>query len=304
MRPNNIIFILLLISLYLVPNSLSAQEINAKVQILTPAIQITNQGLFDNMKKSIENFINNRKWTTDNFKLDEKIEMSIVITISNQVNQSEFEGDIQFVSSRPVFNSNYNSTLLRINDKKFDFTYREFEPLEYLEGSFTSNLTSVLAFYVYLSLGMDYDSFSLYGGTNYLSKALDIANSAQSSSSSGWSTQEKGQSNRYWLAFYLLDGRFKPMRQMTYDYHRKGLDYFTEDMGKGRATILNSLKLLTEVHRNLPNSYALTVIMDSKRLEIIDIFSKATSDEKKELMKIIEVIDIANSSKYRTKLIN
>ena len=284
---------------------LRAQEVNLQVEVLGPSVQLTTKdAIFKALKSSIENFVNGRRWTTHQFKQEERVEISMVFTIDNMPSQTSFKGSLQLVSSRPIFNSSYNSTMLRVKDDNIDFSYQEFQPLEFVEGAFTDNLTAILAFYVYMCLGIDYDSFSPMGGTTYYTKALDIANGAQTSGSSGWSATDKGRDNRYWLVFQMMDERFKSLREAYYSYHRLGMDSFTEDVEQGRAIVLKSLESLMEVHRNSPNSYLLQVFLESKRQEIISIFSKATTIEKNKLIKLMETIDIANSSKYRTSLMN
>lgn len=278
------------------------QEFNASVEVLSPQIQLTNKQVFQTMQKSVENFLNTNKFTNEKFKLEERIDLSVVLTISKMPSQTEFAGNIQLVVSRPIYGSGYNSTILRIYDEDLDFSFKEFEPLEYIQGAFVNNLTSTLAFYAYMALGVDGDSFSQMGGTQYYNQALNIANTAQTSNSPGWSATDKDRSNRYWLAFQMIDERFRPLREAYYGYHRLGMDRFTEDMESGRATVLENLESLLKVHRNSPNSFLLQVFVQSKRLEIIDIFSKANQTEKNRLLTLVESIDIANISKYREGL--
>ena len=293
----NIVAVFLLCGL-----SAFGQEFNASVEILTPQIQLTNKQVFQTMQKSIENFLNTNKFTTDKYKLDERIDLSVVITISKMISQTEFAGNFQMVVSRPIYSSGYNSTTLRVYDEDLDFEFKEFEPLEYIQGAYTNNLTSVLAFYAYMALGIDGDSFAKLGGTQHYTTALNIANTAQTSSSSGWSATDKDRSNRYWLVFQMIDERFRPLREAYYGYHRLGMDKFTEDMEAGRAVVLENLESLMKVHRNSPNSFLLQVFVQTKRLEIIDIFSKANQTEKNRLLTLVESIDIANISKYREGL--
>ena len=295
----NIVFLTLLS--FLGVGQIQAQELDCTVEVLSPQVQLTNKDqLIQKLKTQIENFLSATKWTNDKYKPEERIEVSMVFTIEKITNQERFEGSLQLVSSRPIYGSGYNSTMLRVYDKTVDFTFREFEPLQYIDGAFTNNLTQVLAFYSYMILGMDFDSFSEFGGTSYLTKALEAANAAQSSEYGGWSATEKGRDNRYWLAFQMIDERFRPLRKTLYKYHRLGFDTFTENMETGRAMVLESLEDLLKVHKNSPNSYLLQVYMDAKRQEIIDLFKKANQTEKNRLITLIESIDIANVSKYRS----
>jgi len=277
------------------------QELNCQIDIVSPKVQMTNkEALIGKLKTGIENFLSATKWTNDKYKPEERINVSIVFTIDEITNQTNFQGSMQLVSSRPVYGSGYNSTMLRVYDKNVDFTFREFEPLQYLDGAFTNNLTQVLAFYAYMVLGMDFDSYAEYGGTQYLTKALEVANTAQASEYGGWSATEKGRDNRYWLVFQMMDERFKPLRQTLYSYHRLGFDTFTENMQAGRTLVLEALERLLKVHKNSPNSYLLQVFMEAKRLEIINLFKNANQTEKNRLITLVESIDIANVSKYRT----
>lgn len=279
----------------------SAQELNCQIDIVSPKVQLTNkEALIGKLKTGIENFLTATKWTNDKYKPEERINVSIVFTIDKIVNQTNFEGSLQLVSSRPVYGSGYNTTILRVFDKSVDFTFREFEPLQYLDGAFTNNLTQVLAFYAYMVIGMDFDTYGQFGGTDYLTKALEVANTAQSSDRSGWSATEKGRDNRYWLVFQMMDERFRPLRKTLYSYHRLGFDTFTENMPAGRAIVLEGLEDLLKVHKNSPNSYLLQVFMEAKRVEIINLFKNANQTEKNRLIKLVESIDIANVSKYRS----
>lgn len=286
-------------------SSARGQEIQCELEIVSPEVQLSNkEALFNTLKRQIENFVNGTVWTGDKFRQEERIRMSMVLQVSNVVNQTDFEASLQLVSSRPVYNSGYTTTMMRIKDDDVDFQFLEYEPLQYVEGSYTSNLSAVLAFYVYMALAIDYDSFGKNAGTPYYSKAMEIANLAQSGGRAGWAISDKGNDNRYWLVNQYLNNRFQSLRTAIYLYHRKGMDLFTTDMDKGRQNVLEAIKLLKKVYNNSPNSYAIQVFLESKRLEIINIFQNATSSQKKELVDVMEVIDIAKASTYRSKLLN
>lgn len=279
-------------------SAIYGQEFECQVEILTPKIQLTNKQIFETMEKAITNFMNSTRFTNDKYKTEEKINMSLVFNLDKQEGQTKFSGSLQMFSSRPVYGSGYNTTMLRVNDNDIAYEFKEFEPLQYIDGAFTSNLTAVLAFYAYMALGMDYDSFSDLGGTPHFTKALNIANQAQTSGYGGWTATAKGRDNRYWLVFSMMDERFKPLRKAMYEYHRQGLDNFTENMETGRSKVLAALEALLKVHKNQPNSYLLQVFLEAKRQEIINIFKNGNQTEKNTLLTLVESIDVANLSKY------
>ncbi|MCB0736575.1 MAG: DUF4835 family protein [Bacteroidetes bacterium] len=279
-----------------------AQEFNAQVEVVHPSLQTTVEDIFESLESSITNFLNGTRFTEDEFEIDEKIELSVVLNITS-MNQTNFSGDIQVAAVRPIYDHDYSSPMFRIKDDEVSFTFEQNAQIQYVEGTFTDNLSSILSFYALLALGIDYDSFEEMGGTSHFNKALQVANAAQSGGS-GWAPSDKERDNRYWLIFQMLDERFKNLRKTFYTYHRDGLDQFTTDSEAARAIILTSLESLTKVHENSPNSYLLQIFMESKRQEIINIFSKATTTEKKKLYQIMGVIDIANVSKYKTQLEN
>lgn len=266
-----------------------------------PQIQTTVEDIFQSLKSQIENFYNSTKFTSDEFLNHEKVEISVVLNVLT-MNQTSFSGELQISGIRPIYDSDYNSPTFRIKDDEVSFTYQESQPLEYMEGTPSNNLTGILSFYAFFALGMDYDSYSPKGGTPYFNKALNIANASQASGGGGWSATDKGRDNRYWLVFQVMDERFSDFRSSVYTYHRIGMDKFTQDGEATRKEILKSLKMLVEVHKNQPNSHLMQVYMTTKRQEIIGIFSKANTSEKNELYSIIEVVDIANVSRYKTKL--
>jgi len=224
-------------------NDIKAQELNCNVQINSSQVQGSDKSIYDAMQKAIFEFMNSRKWTNNVYKNTERIECTIMINITEQVSTNEFKATIQIQSRRPVFNTSYYSTTLNHIDKEFEFDFNEFDPLEYSENTFISNLTSVLAFYANIILAFDYDSFSLNGGSRYLQKAQTIVNNAQGAKESGWKAFE-GERNRYWFAENMLHQNYAPLRKCFYEYHRLGFDLLAKNVQAGRATVLKSLKLL------------------------------------------------------------
>jgi Domain of unknown function (DUF4835) len=276
-------------------------ELSCNVQINTTSIEATNKQIFESMRKSISDFLNNTKWTDDEFAISEKIECNVYITITDNSSVNKFGGSIEFQSARPVFSSSYNTPLFTHLDKEFNFEYIEFQAIELSEGNFTSNLASVLAYYANLVIGFDYDSFSKLGGTKYFQKAQEIVNQAQGKDYSGWDAMSTSKNNRYWLVNQLLNNVFQPLREMIYSYHRLGLDIMYEKQEEGRNIINESLKNLFKVNKDEPNSYLMQVFFDTKRDEISKIFSNASPTEIEDIKLIANDLDAANSMKYFEK---
>ena len=287
--------------LFFLTLSVNAQELNCSVTVNSTQIIGSDKSIFDVLEKAVFEFINNRKWTANVYDADERIEASILINITEQVATGNFKATIQIQSRRPVYSTSYNSTLLNLLDKEFDFQFNEFDPLTYSETSFINNLTSVISYYVYIILAFDYDSYSLGGGSPYLDKALTIVNNAQSTSEPGWKAFE-GDKNRYWLVQDLLRDNYAPYREALYKYHRLGFDVMTQDMLKGRTEVLNSLKLLDNIYTLKPGAFILQLFFNAKSDEIISLFKEATSQEKSEVTTLLNKIDPANSNKYNTIL--
>lgn len=282
----------------LLPFHLFSQELNCTVQVLSPQFQnSTDKKIFQTLQQSIFEFVNNRKWTNDVFQQSERIECSIVITITEKPSADEFRGTMQVQARRPVYKSSYNSLLLNILDKNLSFKYIEYQPLEFSESSFISNLTSMLAYYSYLIIGTDYDSYSLEGGSAYFQKAQTIVSNAQTASDKGWKSFEDNE-NRYWIVENILNSLFKPMRECNYKYHRLGFDAMADDAGVGRAAVLQSLLLLKKIHEFKPGSYSMQLFFLAKADEIVNLFSQAEPAEKTKVVELLNEIDPANSTKY------
>lgn len=275
-----------------------AQELNCTVQVLAPQIQNVDKKVFESLQTSIFEFMNNTRWTSDVFKNDERIECSISINLAQQVSQGEYKGTLQVQSRRPTYKTSYNSPILNYNDNDFSFKYLEFQQLEFSENTFTSNLTSVLAFYAYMIIGMDYDSFAPEGGTQFYARAQTIVNNAQNATETGWKAFE-GNKNRYWFVQNMLDQNFKPIRQALYGYHRLGLDIMNGDIEAGRGEIFTSIEQLQKVYNVVPNSYLMQIFFNAKSDEIINIFSEAFPDIRAKIVPILTLIDPGNSSKYQ-----
>ncbi len=286
------IAILALFSVY----QLDAQELNCVVKVNYQQIQGTETRVFEAMEKDIYNFMNNTKWTKDVFSNEERIECSIFITLGTR-NQNQYDATIQVSSRRPVYNSSYYSTLLNHLDEDFSFMYSEFAPLEFNKNSHITNLTSVLAFYAYIIIGLDYDSFSQKGGNPYLDQALKIVNNAQSEISEGWKAFQSDR-NRYWLANALNDNFYDPLRDCYYTYHMQGLDMMQQNPDQGRKNIVSALNGLNKIHQARPSSFIMKVFFNAKVDEVVNIFSEGTPQEKNQMSVLCTTLDPGNSQKY------
>ncbi len=249
------------------------------------------------MQSDLYEFMNNRKWTDNVFGYDEKIRCNILIRLDEQLSADEFRGSIQVQLKRPVFNSSYETTLLNIKDNDFHCRYVEFQPLEFNETSNRDNLTNILAFYAYVILGYDYDSFSLEGGTPYFEKAEAIVNNSQNAREKGWKAFES-ERNRYWLIENILNQSYSDFRKCMYNYHRFGLDLMADRVEEGRANIANSLRDIQKVFRRRPSLYILQMFFDSKSDELVNVFSKSYPDERARVLAILNEVDPSNGSKY------
>ncbi len=274
-----------------------SQDFNARVQILSPKIQSNNKRALDVLELAIRDFLNNRKWLTDQVKTAERIDCNFVISINEWDGNNIFKASAQIVSSRPVFGSSYNSQLLSVNDKDFDFNYSEGESLEFNDQSFTSNLTSLLAFYANIIAGMDYDSFSKMGGSVYYAKAQNIVNTAQNASFLGWKAFD-GLRNRFWIAENLNSSNYAPLREILYTYHRLGLDVMANKPNEAKAIIAKVLPLIATIDRQKQGAVLNQMFFSAKAEEIVGIFTKADPTEKIKLFNLLADVDPANLTKY------
>ncbi len=289
--------IILLLVLFVSMLKVNAQELFCEIRISTPGIAGTDRRVFDALRESVYEFMNQRTWTNLNIKIEERIEATVLITINERLSADEFKATLNVVLRRPIYRSSYNSPVLNYVDDNFQFRYIEYQPLDFNENSFMSNLTSVLGFYAYIFLGLDFDTFSLYGGDPFFQAAESIVNAAQNSSERGWKAFD-GNRNRYWLVENLRNASYRPLRQFLYEYHRLGLDIMSEKPDEGRAKILDALPLLERIYRERPGMFLLQLIIEAKRDEIINVFSEGSPQEKLRAANIMREIDPANSSRY------
>ena len=274
-----------------------SQDLNARVQILSPRIQNTNKRPLEVLETAMTDFLNNKKWSETQLQPQEKIDCNFVITLTEWDGSSNFKGEAQIISSRPIFGSTYNSTILSLNDKNFDFNYSEGQPLDFADQNFINNLSSLLAFYAYTIVGLDEDSFSKLGGSGYFTKAQDVLNNAQNAPYSGWKAFE-GLRNRYWLIENLNNKSYLPLRELLYTYHRQGLDLMSDNINKGRKNIAEALPLLSELDKQKQGAMLNQVFFSAKAEEIVGIFSKSDPIERTKIYNILADADPANITKY------
>ena len=276
----------------------SAQDLNARITVLSPKIQTTNKRVFQSLETAMKDFLNGHKWLNDVVTPQERIDCNFVLNITSWDGGSNFSGELQVQSSRPVFNSNYNTTLLSVNDKDFDFVYTEGQSIDYSDQSFQSNLSSVMAFYAYIIAGMDYDSFSLNGGSAYYALAQNVVINAQTSSYKGWKAFDDN-SNRYWLAENINNKVYALLRNFLYDYHRNGLDVMADNAGKGRKHILALLPMLAQLDRQRTGAMFPLVFFTAKCDELVSLYAHTDASDRIAAMNILSQADPANGIKYQ-----
>ena len=277
-----------------------AQELDCRIQVNTDNIEGTNKDIYTEFGNRLTEFINSQKWTDAIFLNEERINCNFVVTISS-VSGDSYSGSLQIQANRPVYNSSYTTTLFNFKDENFNFNYAQADRLEFNENSYDSNLMSVMAFYVNVILGINFDSYSRLGGTKYFEKAEAIAALAQSSEDLGWKAFQSDK-NRYALISNYRDERLRKLRKVSYEYHRLGLDEMAQSADKGRNKIFENLPYLQEVNREKPFSVALQLFMEAKMNEILDMFRDATSEEKKKVYDVMISILPTQSQKLKELL--
>lgn len=287
---------LFIIVIFIVGLSLNAQEFNATVAINAEQTGNPNLQVFKTLERSLTEFINNTKWTSVEYRTEERINCSFFITIVSYDNDA-FLATIQVQASRPVYGSGYSTTIFNVNDKQFNFDYLEFQPLNYNQNSYESNLVSVIAFYLYTILGVDADTFELNKGTSYYQEAKNIVSNAQGSNTAGWAREQNP--NRFRLNDDLLSGTYEGYRKAMYTYHRQGLDVMYNNVKQGKEIITESMRSLEEVHDTRPNSYIMRVFFDAKADEISSILSGGPSVNIAETVQILNKIAPTYSENWK-----
>jgi hypothetical protein len=281
---------------------LSSQELNCQVTVLSDAkleVSSVEQEIFSQMKQTVFEFMNNTKWTKDKFSVEERINCNIQIQINAIPSPGVYEGTMQIQSSRPAFKSTYNTTAFNFVDMDISFPFTRNSVLIYAPNQFRDNITSVLAFYAYYILGVDYDSMSLKGGNPFFVEAQQIVANAQSSNIKGWMSNETSKKNRYWLIDNTLHQLFEPLRECNYEYNRKGLDQLFENKELARKNMFNALNKLNKISNTRPNSINVSIFVQAKTSELKNLFYDATLTEKTDLVNLLKKIDAVNSSKYQ-----
>lgn len=294
-RTFNLLFIGILLSSPL----LNGQELQFNVSINAEVVQTTERAIFQEMENAFQDFLNDTEWTNDVFRNNEKIKGNLFLTITDQPQVGRFTANAQIQVIRPVYGTNYESVLLNFADRDWDFNYTQSQPLRFNETVYTDNLTAMLAFYAYIALGLDYDSFSPLGGSPHYERAQNIVNTAQNSGATGWG-QFQNRRNRYWLIenFYI-NKQFEPLRQAIYDYHRQVMDKFTEDPAEGREKVLEILKQLQAINRVLPNSIGIISFLDAKNDEIVNMFKEGDITVRRNVYNELLRLDPSRRSKYQ-----
>ncbi len=289
--------------------TLQAQEINAKVSVNAQRVATTiDKKIFTTLQTALANFINNRKWTNDAFKPEEKLQLNFVLTIDGGDEPNYYNASLNIQAGRPVFNSSYVSPLINYLEANVKFKYVEYQPVEFNENRVAgsdpqaSNLTAIFAYYIYMTLGFDYSSFTSKGGDPYFQKAMNIVNNAPDGKGiTGWRPFD-GQRNRYWLAENMTNPKYNTLHDAFYIYYRQGLDNFYDNEVDARGQILNALTVLNTFNNENPNTMIIQFLMQGKSQELIKIFKKANSEERMRFMEVIQKLDIANLGKYKEEL--
>lgn len=298
---NKVFNLLLLFSVMLLNFNTTAQEISVRVTVNTPNIQLADPQVFVDLGLAIEELMNNQTWTNEVFELEERIQVTIQLTIKEELSEKQFKADMQIQAVRPVYNSAYETVILSHKDRDVTFTYEQFQPLRFSRTQFVDNLTSILSFYAYVIIGLDYDTFEPFGGEKYFQEAQNVlaaVPSAITSTVKGWRSLD-GNRNRHWIIESVLNPRVRPMRQAMYDYHRQGLDIMYDDPVAGRAIINDAIKKVGEVKQAYPQAMIIQMFANAKFGEIIEIFKKGTRAQKSSIKAVMGRVDAANASRYR-----
>ncbi|WP_431165565.1 DUF4835 family protein [Tenacibaculum halocynthiae] len=282
----------------LVTTAVSSQELNALVTINSDKIQSSNKQVYETLQSSLTEFINQKQWTNKTFKIQERINCAYTIIINEQ-NGNNFSASLQVQATRPVYKSSYTTPILNINDINFNFKYNEFDPLIYNPNSYDSNLVSVIAFYAYVIVGVDADTFAKKGGEKYLKQAENAMLQAQSNGESGWQNNI-GKQNRFSLIDNLLSQKFTVLRNIYYNYHRNGFDSFAENKDKAKETIETNVIQLDRLHNITVGNYMIRIFLDAKGDEIVNVFSdgKPTRNQQK-MIQVLQKIAPTYEDKWK-----
>ena len=285
----------------LLSSQLIAQEFKAMISVSSAQLEGTDKRVFQELQQSLNEFLNERVWTNYQFNIEEKIECTFMLTLQERLASDEYTGRLNIVYRRPIYKTSYDSPMFNWVDKDIRFKYTQGQPLIYADNTFSSNITSLFAFYLYLILGLDFDSFSPMGGTQFFQKAQAVVNSAQNSPMPGWKAFEK-QTNRYWLIENLMNSSYSTIRTFYYKYHRRGLDVMSQNVDIGRSAITLALEDLRKANRQKPGLFLLQIVMDAKRDELRNIYMEAAMMDKTKAVNILSEIDPSHSNTYQNIL--
>jgi len=274
----------------------SAQDLQCNVQVNSDNIQASNKEIFMDLQNAINQFMNQRKWVSDKVQPQEKINCNLVINIT-KFNIDQFEAEVSITSSRPVYGTTYNSTVFNHFDQEWYFSYAQFQSLDYQDNANIMPLTTLLAFYANIIIGLDFDTFYPEGGSPYFNKALQIRNLTQNTA--GWNPSDgRGNRNKYYVIDQLMDDRFKAVRSALYEYHMNGMDKFKDDNEAARKKIYGSLERIRSVQERLPNSVLFKIFFNAKREELINIFKQAEPGLKNRAIELLGKLDPSNVNNY------
>jgi len=305
MRNFSTVFVLFFIGL----STVQAQELNFTTKVNIQRLLAADPAVFSGLEQALREFVNSGKWTEDDFRQEERIKGNILLTITGEATDDSqrpipnvYTAELAIQASRPIYGSSNETALFNYIDREVTFKYEQFQPLQFSKSVFNDNLSQVVAFYIHIILGMDYDSFSLNGGSDYFQAAQQIVNVAQSASAvkgKGWNSIEGNNRNRFWISENWSSPRMKPMRELQYVYHRLGLDQMSQDPAKGRSIIAKTLENARKSFDTYPNTILMQLFLTSKSKEITEIFRVGTPDEKDRVADIMSRIDPTNANNYR-----
>jgi hypothetical protein len=278
-----------------------AQEFNCQVSVIAPQVANAQPGVFRSMETAIKEFFQTRRFSNRNYAPEERLDINLLLTINSQVEQTRYEGSLQVIYARPVYGTDYSTPIIDLVDVDVQFNFLENTQIEFTPERHLNNLSSILGFYAYFILGMDADTFSPMGGTEYYNLAQDVVNNAQNTAESGWKAFEN-QRNRYWLMDNQVQAVFRPFRELLYDYHRLGMDTMTEDAADSRRVIATGIEKLKSVHQAKPASYNLQVFFNAKYNELVEIYKPADPTEKTKLFNTLQIIDPGHISQYQNMM--
>ncbi len=299
----------ILLTLLIASQTSVAQELKANVTVVSNQVgNNVNQNVFRTLQAALNNFVNTRKWTQDNYSPNERIECNFLLNLQPSGDLNVYNASLTVQSARPVFNTSYLSPIINFKDDNIIFKYVEFQVLEFNENrvsgsdALTSNLTAILAYYINMILAFDYDSYSLRGGDPYFQKAQNIVNNAPDGRGiAGWKAFD-GQRNRYWLVENMLNSRYTIMHDVYYNYYRLCMDKLYEDENGARAEMLNVLNLLNNFITDNPNKMISQFFFQGKSTELIKIFSKAPQQDKARASEMLQRLDLTNAARYKDEL--